>query len=177
MKLFDENINWAKRYSASLAYRMHLQPVDRDAAINSGLFGLWEATKRFDPNRGKKFKAFACSRIIGEIIDQQRDSRSKFRRNVKFVPLRDVGRSHYFREDSFDDLLKLIPDHKCRFVCALRLRDGLLVKDIAKILKVSAPRVVHIYKRGLAEARAKLMVGPAGIAPATPSISVMCSTV
>jgi RNA polymerase sigma factor FliA len=42
--------------------------VDLESLVQSGMVGLLDAAKRFDPGRGVEFGYFACYRIRGEII-------------------------------------------------------------------------------------------------------------
>jgi RNA polymerase sigma factor for flagellar operon FliA len=57
----------AERLGASLP-----QSVEIDDLMSAGLFGLIEAIKNFDLNRGVKFKTFASWRVRGAILDDLR---------------------------------------------------------------------------------------------------------
>lgn len=57
----------AERLAASLP-----QSVDLDDLISAGLFGLMDAIKSFDPDRGVKFKTFCSWRVRGAILDELR---------------------------------------------------------------------------------------------------------
>ncbi|HET9257269.1 MAG TPA: FliA/WhiG family RNA polymerase sigma factor [Pseudonocardiaceae bacterium] len=46
--------------------------VDIADLVQSGVFGLWEAIDRFEPERGLKFEAYALQRIRGAILDELR---------------------------------------------------------------------------------------------------------
>ncbi|MEA2031765.1 MAG: FliA/WhiG family RNA polymerase sigma factor [candidate division Zixibacteria bacterium] len=46
--------------------------VDVDDLINTGMIGLIEAFKNFDPDRGVKFETYAVPRIRGAILDELR---------------------------------------------------------------------------------------------------------
>jgi RNA polymerase sigma factor for flagellar operon FliA len=46
--------------------------VDIADLVQSGVFGLWEAIERFDPERGLKFETYAMQRIRGAILDELR---------------------------------------------------------------------------------------------------------
>ncbi|MGE0713641.1 MAG: FliA/WhiG family RNA polymerase sigma factor [Planctomycetota bacterium] len=57
----------AERLAASLP-----QSVDLDDLMSAGLFGLIEAIKSFDLDRGVKFKTYASWRVRGAILDDLR---------------------------------------------------------------------------------------------------------
>jgi RNA polymerase sigma factor FliA len=46
--------------------------VDIADLVQSGVFGLWEAIDRFEPERGLKFETYAMQRIRGAILDELR---------------------------------------------------------------------------------------------------------
>ncbi|MGH3810691.1 MAG: FliA/WhiG family RNA polymerase sigma factor [Pseudonocardiaceae bacterium] len=46
--------------------------IDIADLVQSGVFGLWEAIDRFEPERGLKFETYAMQRIRGAILDELR---------------------------------------------------------------------------------------------------------
>jgi RNA polymerase sigma factor for flagellar operon FliA len=46
--------------------------LEQEDAMSSGMVGLLDALRRFDPDRGFRFETFATSRIRGAIIDELR---------------------------------------------------------------------------------------------------------
>jgi RNA polymerase sigma factor for flagellar operon FliA len=46
--------------------------VDIADLVQSGVFGLWDAISRFEPERGLKFETYAMQRIRGAILDELR---------------------------------------------------------------------------------------------------------
>jgi RNA polymerase sigma factor FliA len=46
--------------------------VDIADLVQSGVFGLWDAISRFEPDRGLKFETYAMQRIRGAILDELR---------------------------------------------------------------------------------------------------------
>jgi RNA polymerase sigma factor for flagellar operon FliA len=46
--------------------------VDIADLVQSGVFGLWDAIDRFEPERGLKFETYAMQRIRGAILDELR---------------------------------------------------------------------------------------------------------
>lgn len=46
--------------------------VDIADLVQSGVFGLWDAINRFEPERGLKFETYAMQRIRGAILDELR---------------------------------------------------------------------------------------------------------
>jgi RNA polymerase sigma factor for flagellar operon FliA len=58
-----------------IARRIHIRlppNVDLEDLLSAGLLGLMEATASFDPAKGVPFKAYACCRIQGSILDSLR---------------------------------------------------------------------------------------------------------
>jgi len=53
---------------------LHTLPksIELDDLISAGLFGLMDAIRGFDPDRGIKFKTYCTTRIRGSILDQLR---------------------------------------------------------------------------------------------------------
>jgi RNA polymerase sigma factor FliA len=46
--------------------------IDVADLVQSGVFGLWDAIDRFEPERGLKFETYAMQRIRGAILDELR---------------------------------------------------------------------------------------------------------
>ncbi len=46
--------------------------IDIADLVQSGVFGLWDAIDRFEPERGLKFETYAMQRIRGAILDELR---------------------------------------------------------------------------------------------------------
>ncbi|MGV7221888.1 MAG: FliA/WhiG family RNA polymerase sigma factor [Nitrospinales bacterium] len=60
------------KYAASrIAMRLPAQ-VEMDDLVSVGMLGLMDAIKKFDPNRGAKFKTYAEFRVRGAILDELR---------------------------------------------------------------------------------------------------------
>jgi RNA polymerase sigma factor for flagellar operon FliA len=53
---------------------LHTLPksIELDDLVSAGLFGLMDAIRGFDPERGIKFKTYCTTRIRGSILDQLR---------------------------------------------------------------------------------------------------------
>jgi RNA polymerase sigma factor for flagellar operon FliA len=60
------------RYTAERLYAKLPDEVDLDDLISSGTFGLLDALKAFDPERGVKFETYCSPRIRGAILDELR---------------------------------------------------------------------------------------------------------
>ena len=60
------------RYLAEHMARKLPRSVDVDDLIQEGSFGLMDAIKKFDPERGIKFKTYCSTRIRGAILDSLR---------------------------------------------------------------------------------------------------------
>lgn len=61
---------------------MYFQDSERDDVWNRGLYGLWEAADRYDPDKGSSFVSYAKLRIRSEIIELHRE-RQKLSRTTK----------------------------------------------------------------------------------------------
>lgn len=85
--------------------------VDKDDLKSDGNFGLMEAIKRFDVERGVKFESFAIIRIRGAMIDKLR-SNDWLPRSVK-SKAKDVKEAREFLEQTLDraPTLDEISDH------------------------------------------------------------------
>lgn len=46
--------------------------LDQNDLINDGMFGLFDAIEKFDPDRGNKFETYAIQRVRGAIYDRLR---------------------------------------------------------------------------------------------------------
>ena len=81
---------WLVDRLAANAARRYPSHTDRHDLWSAGVLGLVEASRRFDPNEGVPFAAFASARVRGEIIDQvrSRDLASRRLRRVLRVVVR-----------------------------------------------------------------------------------------
>jgi len=81
-----ENYKHLVRYNAE---RIHIKlpaEVELDDLMSSGIFGLIDAIKNFDPGRGVKFETYCAPRIRGAILDELR--------NMDWVPRLVRSRAH-----------------------------------------------------------------------------------
>jgi len=60
------------RYIAERLLQTLPKSIELDDLISAGLFGLMDAIRGFDPERGIKFKTYCTTRIRGSILDQLR---------------------------------------------------------------------------------------------------------
>ena len=60
------------RYIAERLLQTLPKSIELDDLISAGLFGLMDAIRGFDPDRGIKFKTYCSTRIRGAILDQLR---------------------------------------------------------------------------------------------------------
>ena len=87
--LVTEHLWLVDRLAANAARRFPAH-TDRHELWSAGVLGLVEASRRFDPNEGVPFAAFASARVRGQIIDQvrSRDLASRRLRRVLRVVVR-----------------------------------------------------------------------------------------
>ncbi|MDF1801203.1 MAG: sigma-70 family RNA polymerase sigma factor, partial [Planctomycetota bacterium] len=60
------------RYHAERLQQTLPKSIELDDLISAGQFGLMDAIRGFDPDRGYKFKTYCSTRIRGAILDQLR---------------------------------------------------------------------------------------------------------
>jgi RNA polymerase sigma factor for flagellar operon FliA len=60
------------RFNADRIYARLPDEVDLDDLIQAGTFGLMDAIRSFDPEKGVKFETFSATRIRGAILDELR---------------------------------------------------------------------------------------------------------
>ncbi len=60
------------RYIAERLLQTLPKSIELDDLVSAGLFGLMDAIRGFDPDRGIKFKTYCSTRIRGSILDQLR---------------------------------------------------------------------------------------------------------
>ena len=70
-KLLSEYLGLVKNVAGRLAMGFP-KYVELDDLVSTGVIGLIEAAKNFDPDRGVKFETFAVPRIRGAILDELR---------------------------------------------------------------------------------------------------------
>lgn len=69
--LFYNNVNLVFH----IVKRMNYHFYDQEDLIQAGLMGLYEASKRYDPNKKASFTTFATYYVIGEIKKEIRNNR------------------------------------------------------------------------------------------------------
>lgn len=60
------------RYTADRVHSKLPDEVDVDDLMSAGIFGLMDAVKAYDPQRGVKFETYCTARIRGAILDELR---------------------------------------------------------------------------------------------------------
>ena len=64
-----ENYLRLVKYAAERICAKLPDEVDPDDMVSAGIFGLMDAVKAFDPDRGVKFETYCAPRIRGAILD------------------------------------------------------------------------------------------------------------
>lgn len=67
-----EHYLYLVRYNAERIHVKLPEEVELDDLISAGVFGLMDAIKAFDPERGVKFETYCAPRIRGAILDELR---------------------------------------------------------------------------------------------------------
>ena len=60
------------KYAASRLYAKLPDEVEIDDLVSAGIFGMMDALKAFDPDRGVKFETYCAPRVRGAILDELR---------------------------------------------------------------------------------------------------------
>ncbi|MBS3734464.1 MAG: FliA/WhiG family RNA polymerase sigma factor [Phycisphaerae bacterium] len=80
----------AVKYSAERLHAKLPDEVDVDDLISAGIFGLMDALRAFDPDRGVKFETYCAPRVRGAILDELR--------SMDWVPRLVRSRAHKLNE-------------------------------------------------------------------------------
>jgi len=153
-QLVSENVEWARRLGAKFVRHGR----ETEDAQSEAVLGLLDAARRYEPERGVPFRAYAARRVWGWLQDwARRDgplSRQQYRRvangeerPVRIGHLPEFGPSAEF--DGFHDVeardmfeaacLALTP--KQRRAARLVILEGIPQKDAARVLGVSPAAV------------------------------------
>jgi len=89
-KLVDRYLPLVQLHAAHLAAGLP-RHVSREDLVQSGVLGMLEALKRFDPKRGIKFETYAGRRIRGAMLDELR--RLSWLPRSLFRQMRDLDRA------------------------------------------------------------------------------------
>jgi len=85
-----ENYLRLVKYAAERICAKLPDEVDPDDMVSAGIFGLMDAVKAFDPDRGVKFETYCAPRIRGAILDELR--------SMDWVPRLVRSRAHKLNE-------------------------------------------------------------------------------
>ena len=88
-RLMEQYLHIVK-YTAERMSTKLPEEVDVDDLISAGIFGLMDAVKAFDPDRGVKFETYCAPRIRGAILDELR--------SMDWVPRLVRSRAHKLNE-------------------------------------------------------------------------------
>ncbi len=140
--LFLDNMDEALKIARSLCRRYSGQ-VRLEEVENAALLGLWQASKRWSPDRGVPFLTYSRPRMRGAVTDWVRDQLQGRKRHIQTVPLSRIHAekiSRLARRDSLEDrelldhLLEKLPERQ-REAFRLYHLAGLTVYEIAPLVK------------------------------------------
>lgn len=153
--------NWIKRMALLLKARMPWAELDE--LLQWGAIGMMEAARRFDPNHGVSFQAFASRRIRGAMIDGLRRDGVR-RRGEAVFPAEEVEsaalvnglapedpQAILLRADNRNLLiaaLKTLPEQDYH-ILAMHFFDDMNNREIAAVLDISEGYASRIRKRAL----------------------------
>jgi RNA polymerase sigma factor (sigma-70 family) len=152
---------WIKRMALLLKLRMPW--ADLDELLQSGAVGMLEALRRYNPDLGVPFQAFAARRIKGAMIDGLRRDGARRRGELPLV-VEQADAAQYEAGEHFDDplshlvragdraaliiALKKLNPIEYR-VLALHFYDDMNNREIALTLDMSEGYASRIRKRAL----------------------------
>jgi len=109
--LFEELVTAYLPLVKFVASRLHStlpSNIDKEDLESDGVFGLMEAIKRYDPERGVKFESFAVIRIRGSMIDKLRANdwvpRSVKSRSKEVKEAREILENEYDRPVTIQEI-------------------------------------------------------------------------
>lgn len=151
-------IRWIKIVVMRLLREKNLTKLDITTLISAGMFGYVQALKRFDPNRGVKFKTYAEHRIKGSVLDEVRkmigDERCKTRRPFRvpdydFETMSDNNFSVQTLESELDmekffKTITLDEREKELLVCRMK---GMNLTEISQKFKFSESRASQLLAK------------------------------
>jgi RNA polymerase sigma factor for flagellar operon FliA len=108
--------------------------VEFDDLVGFGVFGLFDAINKFDPDKNVKFKTYAVTRIRGAIFDELR--------SIDWVP-----RSVRQKSREVEDTMRRLESSLGRAASDEELADamGVSVKDLGKtLLKISTTSILSL---------------------------------
>jgi len=153
-----EIVRWIKIVVLRTLKEKNLTKLDINTLISAGMLGYVQCLKRFDPNRGVKFKTYAEYRIKGAVLDEVRkmigDERCKNKRprrvdEYDYTLISDEGREVVYSESSLDletffDNVPLTEREldilKCRFV-------GMNLREISERFGFSESRASQLLAK------------------------------
>jgi len=113
------------RYIADRLLQTLPKSIELDDLVSAGLFGLMDAIRGFDPERGIKFKTYCSTRIRGSILDQLRSQdwvpRLVRLKATKIDKALQRLTGEYGREPTFNELAE-----------ALEMEHGELTKEMSE---------------------------------------------
>ena len=70
-EMIEQNLPLVRKVASSLKLRLPAH-IDYDDLVQSGMLGLLDAVKKYEPIQGVKFEVYARQRIRGSILDELR---------------------------------------------------------------------------------------------------------
>ncbi len=136
--LFLDNMEEARKIARRLCKRYSAQ-VRLEEVENAALFGLWQASRRWSPDRGVPFLAYSRPRIRGAVTDWVRDELQGRKQHIQTVPYSGVSLGRIDRDsledrDLLDHMLEKLPERQKEAFRLYHL-EGLTVYEIAPLVQ------------------------------------------
>lgn len=150
LELFNQNTEIAHIQCARYkAWFTRCNEVSKDDLLQICLIGLWDAARKFRPDRGASFSTWAYARIYNRIIDAYRDAMGQRDYPLESIeafsegtPASDDPAAEACSNVQYQAFLESLPMNT-QTVLKLSAR-GYLQKEIAAMRGVSCPRVSTI---------------------------------
>lgn len=153
-----EIVKWIKIVVLKTLREKNLVRLDVSNLISSGMLGYAQALRRFDPNRGVKFKTFAEYRIKGAVLDEVRkmigDERCKTPRprimdDFDYTLISDNCRTQNIMESRLDmeTFLKHVPLNERELQILEYRMSGMNLREIAQKFDFSESRASQLLAK------------------------------
>jgi RNA polymerase sigma factor (sigma-70 family) len=145
--LVEESVGRAKATAARYA---RLCSVNREDAESSAIWGVVQAARGFNPDRGGVWKRWAGLHMKGEIKDLIRGSRPKLRVHWP------EGEPEANSPSGVDEILEELPEGNMRDICRLVYEDGLSQSAAGRELGFSEKHGCYLHEKAISILRERL---------------------
>jgi len=153
----QEILKWIRIVVMRTLREKNLTRLDTSQLISAGMLGYCQCIKRFDPNRGVKFKTYAEYRIKGAVLDEVRkmigDERCKNKKPIQvefdYTEISDGSRWQKSMDSQidFDRFIDRVPlDDREKSILQSRLL-GMNLREISQKFSFSESRASQLLAK------------------------------